>query len=182
MKTIFFMFLVLLLIINTGISPQSKILEAVKKESSIEYFLTHPLHEIEATSHDDDCKIEVDESKKEIEHIDVQVDVTTFDSGNSNRDSHAMEVIDAVTYPDADFTSSEIKQNGDSLKVKGKLTFHGITKDIYISAFQKWTDNKLEIRGRFDISLTAFKVERPSLLLIPVKDNLHFSLIQIFYL
>jgi polyisoprenoid-binding protein YceI len=182
MKTILFIFLSALLITNVKIFAQSKTLEAIKKESSIMYFLTHPLHKIEAVTKDDECKIEVDESQKEIKQVDVKVDVTTFDSGNSNRDSHAMEVVDAISYPDADFTSSEIKRNGDSLKVKGKLTFHGVTKDIYISAFQKWTEKKLEIRGNFDISLTAFKIERPSLLLIPVNDNLHFSLVQIFFL
>ncbi|HTP12644.1 MAG TPA: YceI family protein, partial [Bacteroidota bacterium] len=40
----------------------------------------------------------------------VRVDVTTFDSGNSNRDSHAMEVVDALTYPDVQFTSTSVVQ------------------------------------------------------------------------
>ena len=59
-------------------------------------------------------------------------------------------MIDALDYPDADFTSSSVKHpNGDSLKVYGKLTFLGVTKDIVISAFEKWNGNKLLVKGEF---------------------------------
>ena len=120
--------------------------------------------------------------QRTIKKVEVQVDVTTFDSGNSNRDSHAMEVIDALDYPDADFTSSSVKSSGDSLKVYGKLTFHGVTKDIVISAFEKWNGKNLIVKGNFNISLTEFKIDRPSLLLIPVNDALKFSFVENFNL
>lgn len=126
--------------------------------------------------------IEADVAKKEIKAALVQVGVATFNSGNSNRDSHAMEVIDAITYPSAKFLSDKITADGDSLKISGKLTFHGITKDIVISAYQKWGDKSLEVDGRFDISLTAYKIDRPELLLIPVDDTLKFSFKEVFNL
>jgi polyisoprenoid-binding protein YceI len=119
--------------------------------------------------------LDVDLARKEIKHASAQVDVTTFDSGNSNRDSHAMEVIDAITYPAVAFTSDSIIQHGDSLTMTGNLTFHGITRDIVVGAITTWSPNKLIIEGGFAISLTAFNVERPSLLLVPVKDTLKFS-------
>lgn len=112
----------------------------------------------------------------------MKVSVESFNSGNSNRDSHAMEVVEALKYPDAIFKSTSINPRGDSLKISGQLTFHGITKDIIISALPKWSDKKLIVNGNFDISLTAFHVERPSLLLIPVKDILEFTLEQTFNL
>ena len=182
MKTKIYAVLFLLLIQFTVVFPQTRQLDAVKKESTITYQLTHPLHEIESTSKDAYCTIEIDSGKKEIKKVTVQVDVTTFDSGNSSRDSHAMEVIDALSFPDSKFESSSIQQKGDSLKISGKLTFHGVTKDIIISAAAKWSTNKLVVEGHFDISLTAFNVERPSLLLIPVKDDLKFTLKQVFNL
>ncbi|MCX6170546.1 MAG: YceI family protein [Ignavibacteriales bacterium] len=169
-----------LFVLNSILFAEIKQIEAVKKESTITYQLTHLLHEVESTSKEAYCTIDVDPTTKEIKKVTVQVDVTTFDSGNSNRDSHAMEAVDALTYPDTRFASTSISQKGDSLKVYGKLTFHGITKDIVISAATKWTNNKLIVNGNFNISLTAFKVERPSLLLIPVKDTLKFSLTQVF--
>jgi polyisoprenoid-binding protein YceI len=182
MKIRFYAIMVLA-VISVSISfAQTKQLQAVKKESSITYKLTHPLHEIEATSKDSYCVIGIDPAKKEIKTVSVQVDVTTFNSGNSNRDSHAMETVDAISYPDSRFTSTSVYQTGDSLKIHGKLTFHGITKDIYIAAAYNWTGNKLTVNGNFDISLTAFKVQRPALLLIPVEDTLRFTLLQVFYL
>jgi polyisoprenoid-binding protein YceI len=161
---------------------QLKHYQAVKNESYITYKLTHPLHEIESTSKEAYCVITADPVKKEIKNVSVQVDVTSFNSGNSNRDSHAMETIDAISYPDSRFTSTSVYQAGDSLKIHGKLTFHGVTKDIYITAVSKWDNNKLTVTGNFDISLTEFKVSRPALLLVPVNDMLRFSLVQVFNL
>ncbi|MGD1005812.1 MAG: YceI family protein [Ignavibacteriaceae bacterium] len=182
MNARYYAVLFLIFISGSLVFAQLKQLQAVKKESYITYKLTHPLHEIEATSKDVYCIINLDPVKKEIKNVSVQIDVTTFDSGNSNRDSHAMETVDAISYPDVRFISSSIYQEGDSLKIHGRLTFHGITKDIYIAAVSKWTDSKLIVNGNFDISLTVFKVPRPSLLLIPVEDTLRFSLQQIFNL
>jgi polyisoprenoid-binding protein YceI len=119
--------------------------------------------------------LEIDPAKKEIVSVSATVDVTTFDSGNSNRDSHAMEVIDAISYPEVSFVSSSVTETGDSLKVTGKLTFHGVTRDIVALAAAKWSVDKIEVRGSFVLSLTDFKIERPSLLMIPVEDALRFT-------
>lgn len=159
---------------------QTKRVEAVKNESYITYQLTHPLHEIEATSKETYCLLEIDQAKREIKKIYVQIPVTSFDSKNSNRDSHAMEVIDAITYPYVKFVGTSVTQIGDSVKVTGKLTFHGVTKDLYIAAIAKWSDKRIWVNGAFDVSLTAFNIERPSLLMVPVKDILKFSFNQIF--
>jgi polyisoprenoid-binding protein YceI len=93
-----------------------------------------------------------------------------------------MEVIDAISYPKVKFTSTSIVKNGDRLKITGKLTFHGVTKEINFDALPKWESNKLTVTGNFVISLTEFKVERPSLLMIPVKDELRFSFVEVLNL
>ncbi len=157
-------------------AAQPKTLDAIKEESSVTYRMVHPLHRIEATSNDVHYRLVVDPSTKEINRVSARVEVLTFDSGNSNRDSHAMEVIDAITYPDVRFSSTGITQTGDSVRVAGKLTFHGVTKAVVITAALKWSENKLVVRGGFDVSLEAFDVERPSLLMIPVEDTLSFSI------
>ena len=152
----------------------------VKDESSVTYHLVHPLHRIEATSKEVEYVLEADVTTKEIKRVSAQVDVTTFDSGNSNRDSHAMEVIDAITYPEVTFSGESVVQNGDSVHVMGKLTFHGVTKDVVIAGTSLWSGNKLVLRGGFDVSLTAFKIDRPSLLMIPVEDALTFDIVAAF--
>jgi polyisoprenoid-binding protein YceI len=165
----------LFLVSIAAAGAQTKQLELLKDESSITYRIVHPLHEIEATSKDATYQLEIDPGKKEIVSVAATVDVMTFDSGNSNRDSHAMEVIDAISYPEVSFVSTSVTQSGDSLKVLGKLTFHGVTQDIVAMAKSQWSSDKIEVRGGFVLSLTAFKIERPSLLMIPVEDALRFT-------
>ena len=164
----------------SGSSAQSKIAETLAGESWIAYRLVHPLHVIDAKSSSVEYKLELDPEKKEIKTVTAHVDVTTFDSGNSNRDSHAMEVIDAITYPDVEFTSTSIVQKGDSIFVTGKLMFHGVTNDITMAGTAQWQPNRLDVHGGFDIGLTEYKVDRPSLLMIPVEDQLGFTLAAAF--
>jgi polyisoprenoid-binding protein YceI len=170
----------LLVVVASSTAAQVKRVELIKEESSITYRLVHPLHTIEAVSKDASYRLDIDEAKREIRNVSVQVDVTTFDSGNSNRDSHAMEVIDALSFPHVTFSSATITQNGGSVAGVGNLTFHGVTREIVVAAVSKWSQNKLEVRGSFNVSLTAFNIERPSLLMIPVEDTLRFAFAAAF--
>ena len=155
---------------------QPKRVESLKDDSWVAYKLVHPLHEVEAKSKDVMFLFEIDEAAKTIEHVTARVDVTTFDSGNSNRDSHAMEVIEALTYPEASFTSTSVQQSGDSVHVTGNLTFHGVTRSINVNGVARWSPGRLDVDGSFTISMTEFKIERPTLLMIPVEDGLTFTL------
>ncbi len=161
---------------------QTQTVGAIKNESSVTYTMTHPLHTFDAVSKDVYYRAEIDAVKKEIKKVSAQVDVTTFDSGNSNRDSHAMEVIDAISFPYVTFSSTSVVQSGDSIQVAGKLTFHGVAKDIILKGTAKWTQDRLDVDGKFVLSLTEFKIERPALLLVPVSDDLHFALKAVFAL
>jgi polyisoprenoid-binding protein YceI len=173
-KTLFAIFTMML---NSSSSfAQTVQAEAIPNESSISYTLSHPLHEMHATSKEVFFHIEADTSKKIIKSVSAQVDVMTFDSGNSNRDSHAMEAIDALTYPDVTFKSTAIHQNGDSLAVEGNLSFHGVTNNISMNGSLKWSSSRIDARGNFNLSLTAFNIDRPSLLMIAVNDTLHFTI------
>ncbi len=173
------------LIVSAGpivLRAQPKHEPSVAEKSWVAYRLVHPLHVIDATSKNVQFTADLDPLKKEISGVTAQVDVTTFDSGNSNRDSHAMEVVDALTYPDVQFTSTSVVEKDDSIFVTGKLTFHGVTKDVTMAGTAQWLPDEVDVKGGFDISLTAFKVERPALLLVPVEDKLSFTLAAAFSL
>lgn len=171
-----------ILLVTTSSKAQERKVPADKDSTEIMYHLVHPLHKIDAESKDVECAAEIDPSARSIKSVSVDVDVTTFDSGNSNRDSHAMEVIDAIDYPEASFVSTHIQERGDSLFVTGKLTFHGVTHDVTISASPKWLPSEVIVNGGFDILLSDYKIERPSLLMIPVDNTLWFTLSAVFRL
>jgi polyisoprenoid-binding protein YceI len=175
--------LLVILIAVPGVVPahaQVKHLKQKKEESSMTYRMVHPLHKIEATSKEVVYELETDPGTKQFKKVSGWVDVTTFDSGNSNRDSHAMEVIDAITYPDAKFEGTGFAQKGDSLIITGNVTFHGITREMTAGAVCRWSEGRLEVDGSFELSLAAFKIERPSLLMIPVEDGLSFDFVAVF--
>ena len=154
--------------------------ETIKGESTISYHMSHPLHEFDAVSKEVAYRVELDTLKREIHSVAAEVDVTTFDSGNSNRDSHAMETIDALSFPEATFSSTKIVQAGDSLRVTGNLTFHGVTRPIDAPVAVLWSDHHVVVHGGFLLRLSDYKVERPSLLMIPVADEVQFTLVAAF--
>ena len=168
------------IMIAASTAAQVKTVHSIKGESSAIYFLVHPMHEVEATSKEVVYTAALNPDTKSIQTITADVDVTSFDSGNSNRDSHAMEVVDAMSFPNVTFASTNIVSQGNSLIVAGKLTFHGVTNDVTAIAIPEWGSDKLVVHATMPISLTAFKVERPSLLFIPVHDTLRFTLTAAF--
>ena len=170
-----------LLVLPAFLLPaQTKTVQMSKNDSYIVYRLHHPLHNIEATSKSADCRIAIDPAAKTISTVSATVDVTSFDSGNSNRDSHAMEVVEALLFPDATFTSTSVVLSGDSLKASGTMTFHGVTNPLVIPAVVHWLPGKLQVDGNFGLSLTAYKIERPSLLFVPTDDTVKFTLRAVF--
>jgi len=148
---------------------------ASKDTSTLTYVLIHPLHRIEGTSKEVTCEIEYDDATHTVLQASFSADLISFDSGNSNRDSHALETLEALMYPTVSFRSTDITTHAMDLNVKGELTFHGRTKPMSFVATAEESGDGLKITGSAKVSLTEFEIERPSLLMIPVKDTLSIS-------
>lgn len=98
--------------------------------SSVKYSMVHKLHSWEGVSKELKVATKWNEQKNEIEQISIVVNVATFNSGLSSRDSHMMEVLDGLTYPRILFSSSSVQSTPDGILVKGKLQFHGVERMI----------------------------------------------------
>jgi polyisoprenoid-binding protein YceI len=170
--------LIALLLLATPTRDTKKI-SALKGDSRLTYSLSHPLHKVEAVCKEFLCEVEINDAK-EIQSVKVSADVMNFDSGNSNRDSHAMEVIDAFTYPEVSFVSDTITTHSNELSVTGKLTFHGVTKPISFSAKAQSQNGRTTVEGKITVKLEDFKVERPKLALIPTDEFLYLSFVVVF--
>ncbi len=148
-------------------------IQAKKDGTTIEYTLVHPLHTVHGICKDVECNIKYNDATDKVTAVSVSADVLSFDSGNSNRDSHMGEVVDALEYPEVVFSCDSVKYlNNDTLSVIGKLTFHNVTKTIPVKVSEKFDNSETIFKGDFYISLTEFKIKRPSLLLMPVEDKL----------
>ena len=115
------------------------------------------------------------EQKNEIEQISIVVNVATFNSGLSSRDSHMMEVLDGLTYPRIIFSSSSVQYTPEGILVKGKLQFHGVERMIETKVKLEKQNRKLVFSGSLPVLLEDYKVERPGLLFVKVDNKIQID-------
>jgi polyisoprenoid-binding protein YceI len=168
--------------ISSIFPPENRKIIANKAASTITYAMKHPMHSWEGVCKDVNAIIVMNDKTQTIEQVAVALKLDTFNSGNANRDSHALEVMEALKFPKVMFVSNKIKASAEILTVEGNLIFHGITKPLTIIASRENFVNKLVIDGKFEISLTEFKVERPSLLGLKTDDKMNMKFQIIFAL
>ena len=148
--------------------------------SSVKYSMVHKLHSWEGVSKELKVATKWNEQKNEIEQISIVVNVATFNSGLSSRDSHMMEVLDGLTYPRIIFSSSSVQYTPEGILVKGKLQFHGVERMIETKVKLEKQNRKLVFSGSLPVLLEDYKVERPGLLFVKV-DNLVKINFQVAY-
>ncbi len=176
MKTkLIYLLIFLVLGLNFPVSAQDQKpvrYKAVKSSSFIKYTMYHPLHTWSGTSRQVQSVILVGPGSKIIKGA-VKVKVASFDSHNANRDSHMIDVTEAIKYPYITFVTTNIVDNGSSLKITGILQFHGVKKKITFTAQKKVINNtQLKVTGGFEVKVTDFKIRRPRLMGVPVEDRI----------
>lgn len=143
--------------------------------STIRYSMIHPLHEWDGVSRKMTSVIQLAADGKTIERVAVRVPVASFDSDNASRDSHMMEVAEALTYPELRFSSTSIITEGTTLTVVGTLTFHGVEKPVTFTAIRHDSNGQYHITGSFPVKLTDFGINPPRLLGIATDDQFNVS-------
>ena len=76
-----------------------------------------------------------DEKKPNASKIEINIDTRSIDSNHAERDKHlrSKDFLDVSKYPTAKFVSTSFKEKDKSTAVlEGKLTLHGVTKNIVI--------------------------------------------------
>lgn len=141
-----------------------------KKKSTITYSMNHLLHAWDGTSNELNGVVQLN-SKNELEKVAIVSKVSAFDSKSSNRDSHMLEVTEAIKFPNISFYSTSLTETKKGeWDVKGILQFHGVNKEISFKANAKESNGITQMNGNFIFLLEDFKIERPSFMLKPV-DN-----------
>ena len=151
--------------------------QPLPEKSTITYHMRHKLHEWDGVS--DKLKIQANwESASpvnKITKIAISTKVSSFNSGLSNRDSHMIEVLEALSYPNIIFNSTSIIYNQNDLLVNGQLQFHGVTKQISFNAKKSDKEGNIFFEGTFPILLEDFKVKRPSLLFVKADNEIQIK-------
>jgi polyisoprenoid-binding protein YceI len=164
-----------------GAPVQAKVYSALPGESVLSYHMVHKMHEFSGVSKKFRCAVDLPEDTLKA-RIYVKAAVVEFNSGNSSRDGNMLEVTEASKFPFVEFLSDSVRkgcmdENGrQQWRVFGRLSFHGVKKPVSFLVRPEIGGGKVRVRGAFDISLTDFKIERPSLLMIPVDDALQIRI------
>jgi polyisoprenoid-binding protein YceI len=146
---------IICLLLHLGSRAQAVQLKADRAKSYIKYEMKHAVHSWTGVSKDLGCIIQVN-AKDEIEKVAATVKVKSFDSENSNRDSHMLEVTDALTYPSISFYSTSVTRNASVYQVKGVLSFHGVDRAITFDMVEDRSGKGRTLKGSIKILLETY--------------------------
>lgn len=144
----------------------------VLTQSTLTYHVSHPLHQTEGVSHA--------ARGKAICHADecnflIAVPVKSFDSGDSNRDLHMLQVTRGAEYPMVTVRTHlpEADENATSVNADLEIQFAGQTAQFKQVPFKlERQGNDIHLTGTIPATLSDFKIEPPSLLTMPVKNEI----------
>ncbi|MGA7796271.1 MAG: YceI family protein [Candidatus Acidiferrales bacterium] len=144
----------------------------VLEQSTLTYHVSHPLHQVEAVSHAARGKGICHAGECDLL---IAVPVKSFDSGDSNRDLHTLQVARGGQFPMVTVRTHlpESATSSATIHADLEIEFAGQTATYKQVAFQQVTQgNGVRISGTIPTNLTDFKIDPPSLLAIPVKNEI----------
>ncbi len=107
-----------------------------------------------------------------------EVALDQFDTGIEMRDEHMKKnYLETSKFPKAVLKLSPmpLDLNGASgsknVTFQGDLTLHGVTKQVQGDADLEWSEKAVQVKGRFTIQLSDFKIDIPSYLGVKVADS-----------
>jgi len=163
-----------ILIFSNLVFSQSEKWKINSNSSYISYSGNHILHSWEGINNNV-FGLFVVNSELNISDIAILIKVEDFDSSNPNRDSHALEVLESLKYPQIRFYSNDIKYFKDEIEIFGKLTFFGKSLEKIIYSEIKFEENQILLNGSFNLILTDFDVKLPSFLGVKIDDLIKIS-------
>jgi YceI-like domain len=145
------------------------------EKSVLTYHVSHPLHHVVGVSHAARGKGACQAG--ECDFL-IAVPVKSFDSGDSNRDVHMIQATRGAQFPMVTVRTSLPEASLASATVHADLEiqFAGQTVHFKGVPFQLATHgSEVELTGTIPATLADFKIEPPSLLLMPIKNEIPIS-------
>ena len=140
-------------------------------ESTLTYHVSHPLHQFDGVSHaakgkgicrDGECNFL------------IAVPVKSFDSGDSNRDLHMLQVTRGAEFPLVTVRARlpESAVESATINLDLEIQFAGQTFEYKHVPFQQVVQgSETRITGTIPLKLSDFKIDPPSLLTISIKND-----------
>lgn len=144
--------------------------------SKVEFHVDHKLHSVDGRAGNVEAKAAIGDDGKILAM--VRLPAASLDSGDANRDSNMRDVLEVGKYPFVVYKavgqlpSATPSGTPFDITLKGELDLHGVKRPLEIPARVEVTgDGTVRVRGTTRVSLDAFGIERPSLLLVKLEDD-----------
>lgn len=141
-------------------------------QSTLSYHMSHPLHEVDGVSHAAKGKGVCHAGQCDFL---IAATVKSFDSGDSNRDLHMIQTTRGAQFPIVSVRLSlpEASLNSSTLDCDLEVNFAGNTAHYAHVAFHQTIEGAAHhIAGVVPATLTDFKIDPPSFLTIPIKNEI----------
>ena len=141
-------------------------------QSTLTYHMSHPLHEVDGVSHDGRGKGVCHAGQCDFL---VAVQVKTFDSGDTNRDLHMIQVTRGAEFPvvTVRFRLPEASIDSPTLDCDLDVQFAGNTAHYaHVTFHQVIQGNAHHITGTVPSTLPDFKIDPPSFFTVPIKNDI----------
>lgn len=141
-------------------------------QTTFTYHVSHPLHQVEGVSHGARGKGVCHTGQCDFL---IAVPVKSFDSGDSNRDLHMLQVVRGGQFPMITVRTHLPEDAAASATIHADLEvqFAGQTVEYKQVPFERTTQgNQTRISGSIPATLSDFKIDPPSLLALPVKNEI----------
>ena len=162
--------LIALLLVATRVAAADS--QWTLKESILTYHVSHPLHQTDGVSRAAKGKGVCHAGQCDFL---VAVPVKSFDSGDSNRDLHMLQVTRGAEFPIVTVRTRLAESAATSAIINADLDigFAGQTAHYQQVAFKIETQgDETHITGTIPATLSDFKIDPPSLLTMPIKNEI----------
>jgi len=156
-------------------SAAPTILSVDPGKSTLTYAIVHKLHKVDGSSKQVEGKAALTGEGKV--QVMVRAPASSFQSGDSSRDEHMAEVLEASKYSHVTFkgvgqlTPPATFPATTEVQLQGQLDFHGRKRAESVLVKVEWASaTEARATGSFNVSLDAYEVERPSLLFMKIDD------------
>jgi polyisoprenoid-binding protein YceI len=132
----------------------------------LEFSVKHMMiAKVKGSFHAFEAQIDADPNDLTTAEIEFQVDLSSIDTRNSDRDAHlhSADFFDIANHPKMIFQSTQITKTGDGdYKVTGNLSLHGVTRsETFAVSFEgagkdPWGNEKVGFSGQGSIKRSDY--------------------------
>jgi hypothetical protein len=163
-------FLIALLLLALPLFPADG--QWILEQSTLTYHVSHPLHQSEGSSHAARGKGVCQAGQCDFL---IAAPVKSFESGDSNRDLHMLQVTRGAQFPlvSVRVRLPEAALESATVYADLEIEFAGQTAQYKQVPFQRSAQgNQIRISGTVPATLTDFKIDPPSFLTVSVKNEM----------